>query len=165
MQKLPIYFDFKVRISGRPFGADVRIRGRVTCVEEFGAVWMYGVNPGSLAERGHDVQSAYEAFRQGVAEVLCDLAESAPDFESFREAATAFVATTNRASVTEWETARQAIRRGAAAQVDLRRETGEIEPVAVIAPLPGSLGAAASAPFQGLPVDLPDEQAPQLLAA
>lgn len=165
MQTLPIYFDFKICISGPPFGAEVRIQGRATCVEEFGATWMYGVNPGSLAERGHDLQSAYEAFRQGMVEVLCDLAEVASDFENFREAARAFVATTNRASVTEWETARQAVREGGADDVELRRETGEIKPATEIEPLPGSLEAVASGPFTPLPLELPDRQTPQRVAA
>lgn len=38
---LSLYFDFTVQITGPAFRADVRIRGRATCVGEFGETWIY----------------------------------------------------------------------------------------------------------------------------
>ncbi len=132
MPNLPLYFDLTVRVSGPAFGAEVRIQGRGTCVAEDDPISMYGVNPGALVAGGSDVGSAYEAFRRALGEVLCDLAEMEGEFERFREAAQAFVAASNRISLAEWEAARQAVRAGSAPDVDLRRETGEIEPAVEI---------------------------------
>lgn len=150
MPHLPFYFDFSFRLRGPRFGAEVRIRGRVTCVEEFGAHWMYGVNPGSLAESGSDVESAWAAFRTGIAEVLCDVATAAPDFLTFRVDAERFVAATNSSCVREWEDAREAVRAGGAADLALRRETREIESAVAVRELLVAAARDADGSFEWL---------------
>ncbi len=122
---IPLYFQFRIPVYGRRFVADVRIRGRITCVEEYGATCIYGVNPGGLAAGGEDMNSAYVDFKLGLAATLFDLARDADTFHAFQEAATDFIAATDDESVAEWEKARGAIRAGTtpAEGAGLRRET------------------------------------------
>ena len=164
MPDLPLYFDFTVQLTGPAFRADVRIQGRATCVAEFGETWIYGVNPGSLAASGPDVQGAFAAFKDGIAESLCDLAEETGAFPVFRSAVRRFVAATNRASVAEWDRARQAVRDGATAHPSLRRETREIAPSVTVSERTGSAEAVGPARASA---NIEDEgtQPLQLLAA
>ncbi len=122
---IPLYFQFRTPVYGQGFVADVRIRGRITCVKEYGATCIYGVNPGGLAAGGEDVNSAYLDFKSGLAATLFDLAKDANTFREFKAAAQDFIAATDDESVAEWESARSEIRAGAtpAECADLRRET------------------------------------------
>ena len=122
---LPLYFQFRTPVYGRGFVADVRIRGRITCVEEYGATCIYGVNPGGLAAGGEDLNSAYLDFRAGLTATLFDLAKDAGTFREFKAAAKDFIAATDDESVEEWENARSEIRAGTTPTEggDLRRET------------------------------------------
>ena len=160
---LPLYFDFTVQITGPAFRADVRIRGRATCVAEFGETWIYGVNPGSLAASGRDIHGAFAAFKEGIAESLCDLAEESGAFRVFRSAVRRFAASTNRASVREWEQAREAIRGGAAADVSLARETGDLALRVEVSPL-AATGDGEPMPSRWQPSGS-DGSAVELLAA
>ena len=132
MQSIPLFFRFQQVVCGKGFLAEVRFEGRATCAREFGSTWMYGVNPGALAEEGTDMKAAYANFRNALVGVLFDLAEDAGSFEEFRAAARSFYEATDRDSVVEWEEARRRVRQGADPGVDddldLRRETGEPDP-------------------------------------
>ena len=110
--KIPFYFHFRTLVYGRGFVADVRIRGRITCVREFGATCVYGVNPGGLAAGRLDLDSAYRDFRIGLTGTLFDLATDAATFRRFKTATENFIATTDEESVLEWEIARDRIRTG-----------------------------------------------------
>ncbi len=132
MQHLPLYFDFRAFVEGRGFVAAIRIRGRATGMPEFGSYWIYGVNPGGLAENGDDLKSAYANFRRGVVEVFYDLADRASDFAEFEEAARAFLNGTNDDLVEEWNEARRKIQAGPVPDVGLRPETAELDPLLTI---------------------------------
>lgn len=129
MQPVPLYFHFEQAVFGRGFVADIRFLGRATCRREFGSIWMYGVNPGALAEEGGTMQSAYANFRNALVGVFFDLAEEADGFDAFRTAARSFFEATDDESVREWVEAREAVRAGHEPELDsdldLRRETGE----------------------------------------
>ena len=122
---IPLYFQFRIPVYGRGFVADVRIRGRITCVQEYGATCIYGVNPGGLAAGGEDMNAAYLDFRAGLAGTLFDLASDAATFHQFETAATDFISATDKEGEQEWQNARNGIRRGStpANDIDLRRET------------------------------------------
>ena len=109
---VPLYFRFRTPVYGRGFAADVHIRGRITCVEEYGATCIYGVNPGGLAAGGEDMNSACLDSKSGLAATLFDLAEDADTFDEFKAAANDFIAATDEESVAEWERARSGIRAG-----------------------------------------------------
>lgn len=102
---IPLYFQFRTPVHGQGFVADVRIRGRITRVEEYGSTCIYGVNPGGLAAGGEDVNSAYLDFKSGLAATLFDLAKDANTFREFKAAAQDFIAATDDESVAEWESA------------------------------------------------------------
>ena len=142
---IPLYFRFRSPVRGRGFAADVRIRGRITCVEEYGATCAYGVNPGGLAGGGVDMKSAYVDFRAGLAGVLFDLARDAETFDRFSEATRTFIAATDNESVREWETARDEIRAGAALNegAGLRRETAALAAELSVQRLPESTSRTA----------------------
>lgn len=127
-QHLPLYFDLREVVVGRGFIAVVRMRGRATCVEDFGSTWIYGVNPGALAEHGSDLKAACANFRRSLIELLFDFAELAADFDTFCRAVSEHFRATDRESVDEWIEARREVRRGRVPEVDLPRESGDLEP-------------------------------------
>lgn len=129
MQRLPLYFDLRLVVDGGDFLASVGLRGRITCEEEFGSIWMYGVNPGGLAENGEDLESAYANFRRALTEVVSDCARRAADFGAFRDDVEEFLMGTTEDIVDEWVAARQRIRDGNVPDLRLLRETADLEPV------------------------------------
>ena len=137
MREIPLFFNLVVELFGPQFAARVRVRGRITSVDEFGSTWMYGVNP-ALSAHGEGIPGAWAAFRQRIAETLSDLAEITADFSAFEEAAAAFITATDDESVAEWEAARQAIRDGAIPAIDLQHETGDIPPGVEVTELAGT---------------------------
>ena len=128
MQNIPLYFDLREIVVGQGFIAAVRMRGRATGVEDFGSTWIYGVNPGGLADHGSDLKTAYGNFRRSLVCVLLDFAEEAADFGAFSQAVRGFLEATNSESVAEWEVARSEIREGRTPEVDLPPEKADLEP-------------------------------------
>lgn len=129
MQRLPLYFDLRVVVAGDSWVASVGIRGRITCEEEFGSTWMYGVNPGGLAENGEDLESAGVNFRRALTEIIGDSARQAADFGEFRADIGEFLLGTTEDLVDEWVAARQRIRTGSAPDLNLPQQTADLEPV------------------------------------
>lgn len=129
MQKIPLYFDLQEVVKGRSFVVTVRMRGRITGVDEGdGSVWMYGVNPAGLACPGEDLRSAYAGFRHALATTLTDFAGWAQDFSQFRDELEAFFLGTADDIASEWSAARQEIRNGVVPDLDFSRETADLEP-------------------------------------
>lgn len=129
MQRLPLYFDLRAVVAGDGFRASVGMRGRITCEEEFGSTWMYGVNPGGLAENGEDLESAYANFRRALTEIIGDSARQAADFGAFRADIEEFLLGTTEDLVAEWVAARRRIRAGSISDLGLQQETADLEPV------------------------------------
>ncbi len=129
MQRLPLYFDLRVVAAGGRFLASVGMRGRITCEEEFGSTWMYGVNPGGLAENGEDLESACANFRRALTEIIGDSARQAADFGEFRADVEEFLLGTTEDLVDEWVSARQRIRAGSVPNLGLPQETADLGPV------------------------------------
>lgn len=127
MPKLPLYFDLLGVVEGDGFIAVLRMRGRVTGMEEFGSYLICGVNPGGLAQNGEDLASARVNFRRAVMEVLFDLADRASDFAAFREAVRSFLVRTDDDHTEEWVEARRRIRAGPIPEAGLRVETAELD--------------------------------------
>ena len=94
---------------------------------EFGSYWIYGVNPGGLAQNGDDLESARANFRRAVMEVLFDFAEEASDFDRFREEVRSFLTETDDDSTEERVEARRRIRAGPIPEAGLRAETAELD--------------------------------------
>lgn len=128
MQHLPLYFDLRQVVVGNGFLAAIRLRGRATGMEDFGSIWIYGVNPGGLADHGPDLKTAYANFRRSLGLVLFDIAEDAADFDEFRAAVSDFLDQTDAESVAEWIEARREIRSGRVPEVDFPQEGDDLEP-------------------------------------
>ena len=128
MQHTPLYFDLRQVVVGNGFVAAVRLRGRATGMEDFGSIWIYGVNPGALAGHGPDLKTAWANFRHSLGLVLFDLAELAADFGAFRRALSKYLLATDRESVDEWIEARREVRGGRVPEVDFPRESDDLEP-------------------------------------
>ena len=137
---IPLYFRFRIPVYGRGFVAGVRIRGRITCVEEYGATCLYGVNPGGLAAGGEDLNSAHLDFRTGLVGTLLDLATDAESFGDFERLTQNFIQTTDDESVAEWQEARDSIRAGTTPieGTKLRRETAALADELSVERLPPS---------------------------
>lgn len=127
MQKLPLYFDLREVVEGAGFIAALRMRGRVMGMTEFGSYWIYGVNPGGLAQNGDDPASARANFRRAVTEILFDFAEEASDFDRFREEVRSFLTETDDDSTEEWAEVRRQMRAGPVPEAGLRAETAELD--------------------------------------
>ena len=120
----PIFFNYKV-----PFGDDsLLLSGRALCVEEFGNVWMYGVNPGMICGEGPDIPAAYTSFRIHLLSLALDALSDSTGREDFMTRLQKSFDSTNQANLDEWEAARQRVRAGESpdtGDLDLRREMGD----------------------------------------
>ena len=67
---------------GRGFVAEIEVTGSrvLASIETGGDAWLYGVNPGGLAENGDSLDDAYAHFRKAVYEVLIDMAKESRTF-------------------------------------------------------------------------------------
>ena len=105
MTKYPLLFTFRDKIGGRDFVAEVVAHGRVLAVEEQEGWWLYGVQPGDLAESGTTAQEAVAAFRKTFTEILLDIATSVTDFSSLRDEVQRWFAAVNEPTEREWREA------------------------------------------------------------
>jgi hypothetical protein len=111
--KYPVLFTYVEKVEGRGFLAEVIVDGRALLVDEGDNVWwMYGVNPGAIAEGGASQAEARIAMRETFKTVLFDMAAEAVSFEAFRVAVERFFNDTDQKSVGEWEAAVAAVRAG-----------------------------------------------------
>lgn len=118
----PLLFEYRLLVVGAGFLADVTASGRVLCVREApDEFWMYGVQPGALAEWGRTEAEAHQAFHRGFHELLIDLASEAPTSEAFEDAVRTFVATVNQPNDALWNQALADVRAGRANTDGLER--------------------------------------------
>lgn len=133
MQAIPLYFELREPEvvgggEGTPFVVAVRLRGRITSVEEGGSVWLYGVNPVGIAEEGESLPAAYAGFRRALVDAIHDFAGWAENIQQFREEFKKFFLNTSDEIEGDWTAARQEIRNGRSPGLDLRLETDDLEP-------------------------------------
>lgn len=149
----PLYIGFKDVVFGKGFVAGVRFQGRVTACMEYGATWLYGVSPGSLAESGSDLKTAHKNFRTSVLGALFDIAEEANSFAQFMQRTHEFFYATDADAVSEWEAARQVVRSGeVGAELDLPRveEDRELSIEVVELRLPDEISPTLNDPVDNL---------------
>lgn len=132
MQAIPLYFELREQEvvgggEGTPFVVAVRLRGRITGIEEGGSVWLYGVNPAGIAEEGESLPAAYAGFRRALVDAIHDFAGWAENIRQFREEFTAFFLDTSDGIEGDWIAARREIRNGRSPGLDLRPETDDLE--------------------------------------
>jgi hypothetical protein len=112
MASYPLLFTYRDTLFGAGFVVEVVTTGRALGVDESdGSVWIYGVNPGAIAEYGATLIEAHAAFRDAYRKVLLDTANSTGSYEEFkREVERFFHASDNDAA--RWAEAVAAVREG-----------------------------------------------------
>ena len=108
----PILFTFIDKVSGKGFLAKVSVHGRALAVEEEGGWWMYGVEPGDLADSGTTFAEAAGEFRKTFRAILFEIAEEAEDLKSFKAEIARFSRDINVPTEEEWKAAVQEVRAG-----------------------------------------------------
>ena len=124
MTKYPLLFTFRDKIGGRDFVAEVVAHGRVLAVEEQEGWWLYGVQPGDLAESGTTAQEAVAAFRKTFTEILLDIVTSVTDVSALRDEVQRWFAAVNEPTEREWREAVEEVRAGRVT-AELQKESAE----------------------------------------
>lgn len=106
----PVFFNYEEVVKGNGFLAAVQARGRALMVHADGEWWMYGVQPGVLAEGGETFDEARLLFRETFKEILFDLAAEATSFESFKTATEKTLGEINAPMLARWRGAVERIR-------------------------------------------------------
>lgn len=106
-------FSFRDTVEGAGFLARVTARGRALLVhEDEDSWWLYGVEPGAIAESGSSGPVAYASFRRAFTKVLFDFVAGAESFEVFRTQVQSFFSAIDEAEDADWRVAVEALRSG-----------------------------------------------------
>src|SRR4030095_8176644 len=109
----PVLFSLHEVVSGNGFLAGVFVQGRGSMVQEpEDGWWLYGVEPGGLAESGESPREAHLNFAEEFKKVLFDIASDAPSFEKFKNEVERMLCQVNEPEARRWENAVAAIRAG-----------------------------------------------------
>ena len=108
----PVLFTLSEVVSGNGFLAGVAVEGRGSMVQEEDGWWLYGVQPGTLAEDGDNPQEAHLKFVVDFKNVLFDIAGEAPTFERFKEEVERVLSQINEPEAARWADALEAISAG-----------------------------------------------------
>ena len=110
MSSYPFYFKFKRDIPGRGYCVRVEVVGKVLACKEDDLWWLYGVQPGGIAEYGPEPGEGLNNFSNTFKEVLEDIAGEAKNTEEFEKKARFFFKDVCRETAEEWERSREAIK-------------------------------------------------------
>jgi len=108
----PLIFTFRDDVDGEGFLARVTIRGRALMVDEGDGWWLYGVEPGGMAESGGTPHEAYQRFRRAFTAVLFETAVDAKSFDDFESEIRRFARETDQEEEARWLEVSAAIRSG-----------------------------------------------------
>jgi hypothetical protein len=114
MTRYPLLCGFQEFVPGNGFVASVAMQGRALATNEGDQWWIYGVNPGGIAESGHTLLEAHAQLRAAVRRYLSDVTRQVADFDSFKAEVERFFNETDAASVSEWDAAVADVRSGKA---------------------------------------------------
>jgi hypothetical protein len=131
MERYSLLFTFKEVIYGKGFLALVVARGRALMAQEYDKWWLYGVQPGGMADSGQEIFEAQLNFRAAFKNILLDFAAESENFKEFEKAAKGFFNTIDAEDEKEWIKAREAIRSGKVKAPSelctLKKETGDFD--------------------------------------
>jgi len=99
----PLLFNYKSRVFGSGYIAEVEMCGRLLAELEMEGVWLYGVNPGAVAVGAATLATANADLHKSLAAVFADFAAATDSFAGFREMAEKFFNETDSGSANEWE--------------------------------------------------------------
>lgn len=122
-RQYPLLFSVRELVLCKGFVAGVEVYGRALVEQEDDGWWVFGVNPGAVAESGKSFRGAVDNFRARLRTVLFDYAEDADEFSSFKNAVERFFHASDLETETEWDAARAEVRAGRLALGDLSKDT------------------------------------------
>lgn len=103
---LPLVFEWAAPIFGHGFLARVSANGRAVLVrEDDDKWWVYGVEPGSVAEGGGTSHEASLAFFSGLGSIAHDFAAATRSFDEFKAQIESFFSTADEEEAVAWDTA------------------------------------------------------------
>ncbi|MCC6645059.1 MAG: hypothetical protein IT374_05735 [Polyangiaceae bacterium] len=128
MKNYPIVFSCRDTIVGNGFVAQVSIDGRAVLTHEDGGdLWMFGVQPGSVAGgigavqhvNGAACAAAFAQFKEHHTMSLFDIASDAESFDVFKSEVEKYFAQVHEANARDWAEALEAVRRSQTAIDDV----------------------------------------------
>lgn len=100
-------------VAGNGFLASVALDGRVLGVhDEDGSWWIYGVNPGAIAETGATLAEAHAALSRAFRAYLLDVASESKNFAAFDKEVLRFFEQGDDKTRGEWDAAVLEVRAG-----------------------------------------------------
>lgn len=132
IRQYPLVCGFSENVIGDGFVAGVRAQGRVLAESSDEGWWASGVNPGAIADHGETLVGAVSNLRRRFRALLIDIANEAPDFETFKSEVEKFFHATDEEAAVAWGSSREAVRAAIRAGVtdlpDLPRVQEESKP-------------------------------------
>ena len=109
----PLLFSYRMVTGYQGTPIKIELSGRATAHvnQEDGTVWIDGVNPGSFASFGNDMENAERDLRETLTGIFSDIAADSNDFPDFENQARDFLFSTDDDTVAEWEAALLRVRR------------------------------------------------------
>lgn len=133
VRRYPLVFTLRELVLCNGFVAAIEAQVRATAEDQGGDWWIYGVNPGAIADHGPSLHEAVTNFRQRLTTVLIDSAADNAEFGGLVDELRRFFETTDAESVEEWVEAREAVRRGEVDLPGVQRNTSEWAPLLNVA--------------------------------
>jgi hypothetical protein len=106
----PLLLTFEGTTKTPQFAATVQMRGRLLASLEVEGVWLYGVNPGAIAQAGDNIADAREKLNETMRGVLTDIANESSSFDDFKVKIEDFFNQSDAHTIAEWEAAREVVR-------------------------------------------------------
>lgn len=106
----PLLLTFEGSTRTSAYAATVNMRGRLLASLEVEGVWLYGVNPGAIAQAGANIADAREKLNETLRGVLTDIAAESPTFDEFKVKIEDFFNQSDAQTIAEWEAARDVVR-------------------------------------------------------
>ena len=127
--RYPFLFDFRDKVFGKGFLADIRVKGRALGESQGRGkgrrMWFYGVAPGGLAAAGENEREAYMNFRRAFFSALEDLAEESAGFDDFKAGARKFFYESCVETQELWSRAVEEVRSGKIPTKDMPRRPAD----------------------------------------
>ncbi len=103
---LPVVFDWAAPVFGHRFLARVSANGRAVFVrEDDDKWWVYGVEPGAIAEGGGTSHEASLALFKGLGQIAHDIASKTKSFDDFKSEIESFFAAVDDEEARAWDAA------------------------------------------------------------
>ncbi|MGI9079150.1 MAG: hypothetical protein ACR2G6_17740 [Gemmatimonadaceae bacterium] len=105
MADMPLIYTYQDTVHGNGFLAGITVSGRALAVREEDGWWMYGVQPGAIAEGGETLAEARAGFRASYQSYLFDITETAGSSDELSAEIHRFFDAVDEQAAQAWERA------------------------------------------------------------